>query len=381
METDISKEKQIRIVTHPFAGNFGGMIQAVALQKVIADNVPDAVCCIGSYKKYSAYSFRYRLKNLLGEIALSFGRRGADLAGRRWLKYKNVRQIYRAITGPRTRVEDFEQLNKTPVDDTRYVVGSDQVWRKLYVLRYAPLSFFFLGSVPEEVRRRSISYAASFGSDEWEGTPEQTEECGKLLRQFRAVSVREDSGIGLCREHFGVEAVQMPDPTLLLQVDEYEKLIATAPVHRNEAPYIATYILDPEPEKSASMQAIAAQQGMALQPLRPSPDAPTRRDRQPLSIPQWLSYMQHADYLLTDSFHGCVFAIIFNKPFVCYGNIERGTTRFETLLKTYGLESRMVSDFSQAAEVLAQPIDWEKVNAVRASERERGIEFLKTNLA
>ncbi len=380
METDLRKEKQIHIITHPFAGNFGGMIQAVALQKVIADNVPDAVCCIESYRAYSAYALRYRIKNILGELLLSFKGKAASLAARRWLKYKNVRQIYSAISGPRTRVVEHEKVKPSEAD-IRYVVGSDQVWRKLYVTRYKPFPFFFLDFTTEDVRRRSITYAASFGSDRWEGTPEETELCGGLLRQFKAVAVREDSGVALCRDVLGVEgAVQMPDPTLLLTVPEYEQIIATAPVHLNESPYIATYILDPEPAKSAAMKSISEQTGRALQSLWHSPDAPTRRDRQPLTIPQWLSYIHHADYLLTDSFHGCVFAIIFNKPFVCFGNAVRGNTRFETLMRVFHLESRIVGDFGQAAEVLARPIDWGAVNAIREHERQRGIGFLREHL-
>ncbi len=378
MQTDSRTERQIHILTHPFMGNYGGMLQAYALQRAIAAHVP-ATCFIDSYRKYDAFDLRCRMKNGIGELLLSCGKKASALAVRKWLRYKMVRPFYRIISSG-TPVVEHESVNQNGPAELQYVVGSDQVWRGCYVSGYKSLPFFFLDFASEDVRRRSIAYAASFGSDEWEGTSAETERCGKLLRQFRAVSVREQSGVELCRRLFGVEAVQMPDPTLLLQAADYEKLIASEPTHKNEGDYIATYVLDSAPQKQASMQAVAEQMGMPLQPLSPVASSPNRWERQPLSVPQWLSYMSRARYVLTDSFHGCVFAIIFNKPFVCYGNASRGMARFDTLMRTFHLESRLVNDLEQVAEVLARPIDWEEVNAIRASERQRGLGFLQEQL-
>lgn len=243
--------------------------------------------------------------------------------------------------------------------------------------------FFFLDFATREQRKRSISYAASFGSDEWEGTPEETEECGRLLREFKAVSVREHSGVKICKEVFGVDAVQMPDPTLLLHTSDYEKIIDSEKTWLPESKYVAAYVLDETAGKSELLQESAGALNWQLQHLMPHATAKKRRDRFPISVPQWLRLIRDCEYFITDSFHGCVFAIIYNKPFVCLGNEGRGNARFDTLLDTFGLEDRMLTNATpeEIYRGLHTPIDWERVYAIHDAERERGINFLKENLS
>ena len=111
-------------------------------------------------------------------------------------------------------VNDFNALN--PNDFDAFIVGSDQVWRRLYM----PDIYREYLSFAEGWNVRRISYAASFGTEEWEYSPLETTECRRLLQKFDAVSVREASGVSLCKKHFGVEAVHVVDPTLLLDRDE-----------------------------------------------------------------------------------------------------------------------------------------------------------------
>ena len=88
-----------------------------------------------------------------------------------------------------------------------------------------------------------------------------------------------------------------------------------------------------------------------------------------------------ADYIITDSFHGTLFSIIFNKKFISIGNKRRGLSRFTSILKQLGLENRLlldVSDFSP--ELLNEDIDWDSVNIKLEVERKESIEFLKNNL-
>ncbi len=263
-----------------------------------------------------------------------------------------------------------------------FVVGSDQVWRRNMAISYAPISFFFLSDMYKMQLKRSISYAASFGSDEWEGTPEETEECGRLLREFKAVSVREHSGVKICKDVFGVDAVQMPDPTLLLYTRDYGKIIDSEKTWLPDSKFVAAYVLDETAGKAELLQGSADALNLKLQHLMPHATAKKRRDRFPISVPQWLRLIRDCEYFITDSFHGCVFAIIYNKPFVCLGNAGRGNARFDTLLGTFGLEDRMVTHASpeEVQRVLNNPIDWERVNAIHDAERERGINFLKENL-
>ena len=244
-------------------------------------------------------------------------------------------------------------------------------------------SFYFLSFATQEQRKRSFAYAASFGTDEWEGTPEETEECARLIKDFKAVSVREHSGIRICREVFGVEAVQMPDPTLLLEPEDYSLIIHRWWTRRLPQPCMAVYLLDETDEKKPLTKVLAEQTGFYPQQLTAHPDAPRAMDRIPLSIPQWLRCIRDAECVLTDSFHGCVFSIIFNKPFVCLGNESRGSARFDSLLGTFGLQERLLINPTpeQISECLRTPIDWERVNNIRSSEKQRALQFLRENLA
>lgn len=101
-------------------------------------------------------------------------------------------------------VNDYTDIQESDYD--AIIVGSDQIWRPQYFpnVETAYLNF------TEDWNIRRIAYAASFGTDEWEYTPEQTMICGRLLQNFDAVSVREKSGVDLCRDHFHVQATQVP---------------------------------------------------------------------------------------------------------------------------------------------------------------------------
>lgn len=259
------------------------------------------------------------------------------------------------------------------------VVGSDQVWRGHYVRHFRSLPFFFLDFATEAVRRRSIAYAASFGTDTWEGNEQETEVCRKLLLDFKAVSVRESSGVGVCRTVFERAALHVADPTLLLQSSDYQALIDDEKGKSPDTPFISTYLLDSHSEASS---AIARILNLPIQPLKDNPQAPHRRDRFPLRVGQWLRFIRDCECLITDSFHGCVFAIIFNKPFVCLGNESRGSARFDSLLGTFDLKERLVTNPSteQLQQLIRTPINWEKVNHIRNAEKERAIAFLKDNL-
>ena len=261
-----------------------------------------------------------------------------------------------------------------------FIVGSDQVWRREYTKDR--LMTYFLDFATEEQRRRSISYAASFGTDEWEGTPEETQRCGELLRQFKAVSVREFSGVRICKEVFGVDAVQMPDPTLLATLEDYEQVINSEKTRIPESPYFASYVLDDSAEASQLLDGVEKSTGLYHQRLMPKSTARKRCDRFYCTVAQWLRYLRDCDAVVTDSFHGCVFSIIYNKPFVCLGNEGRGSARFDTLFQVFGLEDQLVSslDPEEVLLVLRQPIDWQRVNAIHEAERQRGLDFLRSNL-
>lgn len=215
------------------------------------------------------------------------------------------------------------------------IVGSDQAWRPMYSPN---IENFFLDFL-EGGNIKRIAYASSFGVDEWEFTEEQTERCAVLAKKFDAISVREDSGVELCRKYLGVDASQMPDPTLLLGKANYMQLIGTDRLTNNYQG-IFTYFLDKTLDKEALAQQFSERLNepvyscQAKHTLSDDVNGAVEDYTMP-DVRDWLAGFANARFVLTDSYHGGVFSILFNKPFFILKNTERGQARIESLLKLF----------------------------------------------
>lgn len=257
-----------------------------------------------------------------------------------------------------------------------FVVGSDQVWREIY----APnILDSFLGYLPEEDKSIKISYAASFGTDEQPILNEKITECVKLAKRFKAISVREKSGIGIVSESFGMDAVQVLDPTLLLSSKDYSCLVGDNTIGEGMA---VSYMLDLTGWKNEIVDIVLAERNVGRFDLM---DCPLNDNgvMQRRSVEDWLSAIRNANIVVTDSFHGCVFSIIFQKPFICIGNKERGSARFESLLSMFRLEDRLVTsfdDFEARKEDLMKGIDYSRVYAILEEKRKESMDFLQKSL-
>lgn len=293
------------------------------------------------------------------------------------------RFVYYNIICPRfKRFVDKETPSVTPITRTpeetfevskhldAVIVGSDQVWR-IENTRLAGLDFF-LDFLKDSLIKR-LSYAASFGKDTWQGTEDETIKVKNLLQKFDAISVREDSGVDLCNNLFGVEASHVLDPTLLLTADDYNQLLSK-PKSRQE---LVTYILDSTEEKRNTVSEIAKQCNLKEVNLYPSRSFTFYK-----SVYTWLEKIRDARYVVVDSFHGMVFCILFHKQFAVLANSKRGLTRFTSLLGMLGLGSCMTTNFSISSvySVLQNPIDYASVEERLNSERALSLEFLKINL-
>lgn len=334
---------KIGILTLPLHTNYGGILQAYALQTVL-ERMGHDVCLIEKRRK--------PMRLPLWKTPLVYGKRIArNLMGHPFpifyeQKINREMPIIRQNTDQfinkyikRRFVDDFSEIKKTDFD--AIVVGSDQVWRPKYFLdgiEHAYLDFTDRWNI------KRIAYAASFGTDEWEYTPEQTRRCGELLKHFNGISVREDSGVDLCRTHFGVEAQQVLDPTMLLTKEDYIQLFENTDTPKSKGTLL-NYILDETPEKLALIDQIAQEKNLV--PFRvnskvENKKAPLKERIQP-SVEQWLRGFYDAEFVVTDSFHACVFSILFNKPFIAIGNEDRGTSRFTSLLSMFGLKDRLIT--------------------------------------
>jgi len=245
--------------------------------------------------------------------------------------------------------------------------------------------FQFATSLP--IKKR-IAYAASFGTDQWEYTPELTRICSELVKKFDMVTVRENSGIELCKNHFGADAKHVLDPTMLLTREDYEMLIAQYEVNKNEGD-LFNYILDPAQSKTEFINNAATVLGLKPFQVLPKYNEDHRTKKQvkneiescvyPSPV-KWVRAFMDSKMTVVDSFHGMVFSIIFNKPFWVIGNQERGMSRFTSLLNIFGLSERLISEDNLAEVDLMKPIDWEKVNSVWQEKRNESLNYLKDAL-
>lgn len=257
-----------------------------------------------------------------------------------------------------------------------YIVGSDQVWREKYVFSIEEM---FLSFLPNNSKVKRIAYAASFGTDNKPISIGKLSVCRNLLNQFDLISVREQSAVNICKKQFSVEAIHVLDPTMLLKKDDYIGIFEHARIPKSKGSLLI-YILDDNEEINYEIGQVAQTFNMvpfsvnALEII----ESISYSYRKP-SVESWLRGFYDAELVITDSFHACVFSIIFNKPFVCLGNKDRGNTRFESLLCMFGLEDRIVNERT-IKNILNNPIDWLKVNGILEQKRIEAKLFLEKAL-
>lgn len=355
---------KIGIVTQPLATNYGGILQNYALQQVLK-KLGHEVWTI-DYNRFNWLDWADNAWRVLAHKMLGHDAKFAPAPEVRRQKEAPLRKFVHdhiSLTVPRTKKFSSRILDKYSFDAV--VVGSDQVWRPIYNYDVADCFLKFAG--PRSMLK--VAYAASFGTAAWELSDKQTAECARLVKSFKGVSVRELSGINLCKEHLDMDAVNVLDPTLLLQADDYMTLCRNIP---KQEPFVFAYILDKTEEKMNIIKSFAKSKGLPY--FIKSADSHVKPED---SVELWLSYFRDASYVITDSFHGTVFSIIFNKEFVVLGNEQRGNSRFESLLNIFGLEGRMISRLNQTK---SGDIDWQAVNARREESIEYSVEWLKHTL-
>lgn len=340
---------KIGILTLPLHTNYGGILQAWALQTVL-ERMGHEVKVLSRDKKYKLSLLVWLVKVPSRIIKRIFWKK-VDILGE--VHYNKIQDQIRVNIEP--TINEYihrdkrylEKINENDYDC--FVVGSDQIWRPKYIksVLKSTLENAFLGFAKSWNVRR-ISYAASFGTDEWEYTPEQTKIASNLIKTFNAVSVREKSAQSLCLDNLGVNAEHLLDPTMLLKKEDYIEAFKIHQEPKSEGS-LMTYILDYTDKKKNLVDRISKDKGLISFTVGAKIDdgnASIEERIQP-RLQKWLRGFYDAEFVVTDSFHACVFSILFGKPFVAIGNASRGLSRFESLLSLFDLEKNLISKVSQ----------------------------------
>ncbi|MBR2436330.1 MAG: polysaccharide pyruvyl transferase family protein [Alistipes sp.] len=359
---------KIGIVTQPLSRNYGGILQNYSLQQTLIKlgHTPYTFD-LGKYtwRDWGITTIKSIIKKIIGRPyyfpETPYKRNKSEEILRNFVK-QNINLI-----SPRDYIPNPNKIKEYNLE--ALIVGSDQVWRPRY---NRCIEDMYLG-LTDNSSITKIAYAASFGTEEWEYTPEMTQTCKELAQKFNAISVREDSGVDLCKKYLDVNAVHLIDPTMLLTADEYKKL--TRDIPQSKTKYLFAYILDQSEEKIKYIQQAAERLGLKIV-IKGSDSELSVED----SIEKWIANFRDANYIITDSFHGSVFSIIFNKPFYAIGNKARGMSRFNSLLSMYELDNRLIG-VEDGDTQFNQDIDWSNVNAKINQYREHAFRFLTNNLS
>lgn len=329
--------------------NYGGVLQAYALQKALSACGAD--CEIVDYRCPPIYYGNFPLKScqrnaksiagaLVREIPQSVKNRN----------FASFRKKYMEISDKEYTKETLAEMGAAY---DRFVVGSDQIWRNS--LTDNDLTYFLDFCSSE----KKYSYAASLGATELDG--EQKEICEKYLRDFSGISVREESSVECLEKLLGREVTWNTDPVFLLDKSEWEKLISDRKVKK---PYIFVFRLHEESVYNFAKK-LSKETGLPIVSLEVHLKGMKGAEKDYFaSVEDFLNYIYYADYVVTDSFHGSSFSIIFEKQFfsLLQGGKNGMNGRLSSLMNLTGCEDRIASD-EPDFKINNEKIDYQKVKS------------------
>lgn len=351
----MEKKVKIGILTHPVRCNYGGALQAYALQQFLQGRGYDVVI-IDCHRKASVMSQLHHMieRNIFHRHFTRFAMR-------------NMRRTHRVVSDV--------QLQGAVADCDAVIVGSDQVWR-LSMVRGME-RHYFLDFAPQGARR--IAYAASFGLSDLEPCEEQLyNDIKQLVSQFTAISVREAEGVDICRKHWGVEATQVLDPTLLVGREVFDRLTSRT---KPSAGSLFYYFLGNRGADVAMLHRVAA--GAGKKAFTVNAGRALRISKFVFAfypaVEQWVRAFYDAECVVTDSFHGVCFALLYGKPFYVLGNKQGGMSRINSILNMLGLGDRLIETLDTLTtydSFIASTIDYNNVHARLEAMREQSQLFL-----
>lgn len=330
---------KIGILTFHWATNYGAVLQAYALSKYLADKGNDV-------KLIDYYPPKYK-KTILN----AFATKHLELIPGR------IRDI--------SKEKIIEEFRKKYLNRTQYIAhstdltdeafdciicGSDQIWNESFI-RYAERKHTYVYFLDFASKKKLLaSYAASFGTTKYD--EKLKNDIRQYIERLDFVSVRENTGLDILKDMLIDNACIVPDPTLLVTGETYENMLLP---NKKKRKYNFVYMLH---GKAADAKKLTA-----------GTNCVTCGN---IGIEEWLTDIYYAENVVTNSFHGVVFSIMFHKPFTAVLIKGSGMNdRIVTLLKKTGLENRISGD-----EIVTAPIDWEAVDKKTDIFRKDGYDYL-----
>ncbi|MBR6740803.1 MAG: polysaccharide pyruvyl transferase family protein [Clostridia bacterium] len=393
---DLSNEKKrIAIISIYYKScNFGGNLQAYALAAYLNKQGYSAeqICHYELKRAKLVDMLLHRPHKFVAKAVRRVVRKPYEL-----IKSRKIRALDERYRISQRRVEAFEDFNQNVIPHSKgvynienissivdeydaFITGSDQVWNLNW---YNPV--FFLDFVPSE--KTKLSYAASLAMDKL--TPSQRETVKKSLKDFKAVSVREENAVGLLEGLSPLPAEFVVDPTLLLTSEQWDEICSE---RRVEQEYVLCYFLGENSRSRALAREFADKNGLKLVSI-PHAGGEIKLcdecfgDEQiyDASPKDFLSLVKYASYVFTDSFHAVVFSNIYQRQYFVFNRNAKSelSSRIYSITSLFGSEERFCHGSERESmsyvEGLA-PIDYTKRNTSFEKLKAHSENFLKNNL-
>lgn len=380
---------RIGIVTYwSSSDNYGQQLQCFALQKYLIGLGYDAYLIkymptshIPLWRRI-ARSVKYRL--LVSSEQKEKDRNTKLISERNKLLncrrgFKEFRDKY--IKSTEIVYRNIKELRNNPPAADIYICGSDQVWNNS--LKDPDTAGWFLDFGKPTVKR--VSYAASIGRDI---DSSEINRFTKYLKNFNAISVREQKAYTLCHQLGFDKSIIAIDPTLLLNSSAYDSIeIDSNGTDVAGKPYVFIYTLNIRTAEEIywdDFQKIIAKDGLQIRSVSSSGYLPAREllpgvQNEQATIPKWLSLIKHSEYVITTSFHGVVFCLLYHKPFYAVllnNEYSKGNDRIISLLESLHLSNLIVSNRESLKQINFENIDWVDVDAMIALLRQQSTHFI-----
>lgn len=336
----------IAILNLPFDNNYGGNLQRYALMKVLERMGHHAVHInlleryhLKWYVKPYSYTKRFIQKYILGKDVKIFLEQYMNKQSIvRSMDAKMFYESYIEHTKPITRRKQLKKIIENNYDAV--IVGSDQVWRESMTKQIGIDSYFLSFVESDKIKR--IAYAVSMGSENECFSSKIVPILSNLYSRFNAVSVREEYALSVLNNYgwTSPKASWVLDPTMLLDANDYKKVIDEKGFIDPLEKKVFCYILDKSSDFDDRIDTICKQWNSPylFQSLN---DA--------ITIEEWLFRISSSKLVVTDSYHGCVFSLVFGRPFIFLGNKRRGNARVESLLKMLNISPGSTSNYNVEA--------------------------------
>ncbi len=384
---------KIGIVTFVSGTNFGCYLQRYALQTFLKQNcyVVKFVNHIPSVRnqdksEYNGFlsklSFLFILNKLINYFKLLVNK----IIDRKKIKDNSFKEFTRGYLINTDKISKYSDVRLLLNQFDVFIAGSDQIWNPNFMRVEAYSKYYMLDFVP---KGKKISYAASLGISQIRD--KFATSFSRCLSDFTWLSVRENEGARELERVLDRPVDVVLDPTMLLTTDEWDKIADAAKQHKFlSKPYILCYSLGNKKSTIRKAKQIQKREKLPIVYLCESAyDRLTTKTRFPSVTPvldagpcEFVAMFKKASYIVTDSFHGSVFSILYHKPFFTMMRDNKDATksmnsRMTTLFSTFHLESRL---FSPEDKTPLTPesfqIDYDAVDKILQERREFSINKL-----